>query len=318
MADVFAALNQGDAPLAAMVVDFPRRDLCSDADWDCVLEAAATARARTARPLALIASLPENMSEVVIKDVLARGLIPLLGCDEATAAIAAAAQVNRAYAAAPLWLPQIPETTTVLTEADSKAQLAAHGLRIPGSTRATSPEALASALAKATGPVVIKAEGLAHKSEAAGVIFAGPGDAQALKAACALPCESWLIEDRVTGGLAELLVGVVADPAHGYVLTLGAGGIHTEILRDTVSALLPVTEADIRALLERLRIAPLLRGYRGKPAADLSAIVQAVLAVQAFVAAHPSAVAEVEINPLIALPKGAVAVDALIQMGGPE
>ena len=318
MADVFTALNQGDAPLAAVVVDFPRRDLCSDADWDCVLEAAAAARARTARPLALIASLPENMSEAVVKDTLARGLIPLLGCEEATAAIAAAAQVNSTPASAPLWLPQMPQATTVLTEADSKARLAAHGLRIPGSTRATSPEALSEALAKATGPVVIKAEGLAHKSDAGGVIFAQPGDAQALKAASALPCASWLIEDRVAGGLAELLIGVVADPAHGYVLTLGAGGIHTEILRDTVSALLPVTEADIHALLDRLRIAPLLRGYRGKPAADLSAIVQAVLAVQEFVAAHPGAVTEVEINPLIALPQRAVAVDALIKMGGTE
>jgi acetyl-CoA synthetase len=132
-----------------------------------------------------------------------------------------------------------------------------------------------------------------------------------------MPATSFLVEEQVTGTVAELLVGVVCDPASGYVLTLGAGGTLTELLRDQTSLLLPASAADIRAALLRLRIAPLLNGYRGKPGADIDAIVAAVLAVQAYVAAHPGRIAEVEINPLLCAPDRAVAVDALVRKGEP-
>ena len=99
------------------------------------------------------------------------------------------------------------------------------------------------------------------------------------------------------------------------MLTLGAGGILTEILRDTVSLLLPVTEPEIDAALDRLRLAPLLNGYRGQPATDRSAIIRAVMAVQAYVITHAACLEEVEINPLLCTASDAVAVDALITKG---
>ena len=117
----------------------------------------------------------------------------------------------------------------------------------------------------------------------------------------------------ITGTVAELLVGVVRDPAHGYVLTLGAGGVLTEILRDTTSLLLPASNDDIRTALGKLNIAPLLAGYRGKSAADMDAIIAAVETVQAYVLANTDTVSEVEINPLLCTPDRAVAVDALIR-----
>ena len=126
-----------------------------------------------------------------------------------------------------------------------------------------------------------------------------------------------LIEEMATGGVAELLVGVICDPAHGFVLTLGAGGVLTEVLRDTVSLLVPADSAAITNALNRLRCAPLLHGYRGKPAADISAIVNAVLAVQSYVVANADTLSEVEINPLICTPVSAVAVDALIRKAAP-
>jgi hypothetical protein len=105
----------------------------------------------------------------------------------------------------------------------------------------------------------------------------------------------------------------VRDPVHGFVLTLGAGGIWTEILRDTVTRLLPITEDEIRAALADLRVAPLLRGYRGAPAANIEAVVAVVLAVQAYVASQAGMLEEVEINPLLCTPTRAVAVDALVR-----
>jgi succinyl-CoA synthetase beta subunit len=108
-------------------------------------------------------------------------------------------------------------------------------------------------------------------------------------------------------------VGVTRDDAHGFVLTLGAGGVLTEILRDTVSLLLPVQPADIKSVLTTLNCAPLLTGYRGRPAASIAAIIKAVLAVQSYVLANAQTVSEVEINPLLCTPDRAVAVDALIR-----
>jgi acetyl-CoA synthetase len=125
---------------------------------------------------------------------------------------------------------------------------------------------------------------------------------------------SYLVEEMVQGSVAELLVGVTRDPAHGFMLTLGAGGVLTELWQDTVSLLLPVTQEDIAAALSHLRIYPLLTGYRGKPAADLETVCSAVLAVQDCVIAQADRIGEVEINPLICTPTAAVAADALMTL----
>jgi succinyl-CoA synthetase beta subunit len=166
-------------------------------------------------------------------------------------------------------------------------------------------------------PLVIKAEGLAHKTEAGGVVFLRHATdlPEAQAKAMAMPCQSWLIEEMIAAPIAELLIGVLRDPAHGFVLTLGAGGTLTEILRDTTSLLLPVTEADLTQALSHLRTAPLLGGYRGQPAANHAAILRAVMAVQDYVIAHAATLEEVEINPLLCTASDAVAVDALITKG---
>lgn len=87
----------------------------------------------------------------------------------------------------------------------------------------------------------------------------------------------------------------------------------TEILRDTASVLVPSTPEDIRAALGKLKIAPLLAGFRGQRAADMDAIIAAVEAVQAYVMQNADTLGEVEINPLLCTPDKAVAVDALIR-----
>ena len=117
----------------------------------------------------------------------------------------------------------------------------------------------------------------------------------------------------IAGSVAELLVGVVRDPAHGFVLTLAAGGTLTELLADATSLLVPATGAEIDAALSRLRIARLIDGWRGAPAASRPAIIAAVLAVQSYVVDNAARLDEVEINPLLCLPTRAVAADALIR-----
>jgi acetyl-CoA synthetase len=106
------------------------------------------------------------------------------------------------------------------------------------------------------------------------------------------------------------------DPQFGQLLTLGAGGVLTELLRDSVTLLPPFTAAGIRAALGRLRVAKLLGGYRGRPAGDVAALVQAALACTRYAAANVEQLAELDLNPVIVRPAGlgAVAVDALIRL----
>jgi hypothetical protein len=96
-------------------------------------------------------------------------------------------------------------------------------------------------------------------------------------------------------------------------LTVGAGGILSEVLKDTASLLLPTTAADIEAALCTLNCFRLLQGYRGKPSANLASVVRAILALQSYVIANADTVSEVEINPLICTSKEAIAADALIR-----
>jgi len=121
----------------------------------------------------------------------------------------------------------------------------------------------------------------------------------------------------IIDGIAEVLVGALIDPQFGLTLVLGAGGVLTELLQDTVTLLPPFTPAAVRAALPRLRINRLLGGFRGKPAGDVPALVDAILAVSRYAESQLATLAELEVNPLIVRPAGAgvVAVDALIRIG---
>jgi acetyl-CoA synthetase len=120
----------------------------------------------------------------------------------------------------------------------------------------------------------------------------------------------------IADGVAEILIGMTVDPQFGQVLVLGAGGVLTELLRDTVSLLPPFTAPAIESALKRLKVGKLLAGYRGKPPADISALVDTALACTRYAAANVDKLLELDINPVIVRPagRGAVAVDALIRI----
>ncbi|MGP6088009.1 acetate--CoA ligase family protein [Antarctobacter jejuensis] len=323
----FAGMMRGqDLGLGIVVLDFPRGDRCSTADWDLVIEALSALRG--AVPLAILSSLVETLPEEVAERLVTLGIVPLCDVPSALEAVAAAAFLGRDVAAAPVLLEseatsaaseeayfQREETTKgVLSEALAKEVLARAGLSVPGLTRAATATAAGEAAARIGFPVVLKGEGFAHKSEA-GAVRLNLWSAEEVRAAAeAMRASGYLVEEMITGAVAELLIGVMRDPAHGFVLTLGAGGVWTEILQDTQTLLLPVTAEDVRGALDRLRIAPLLAGYRGAAAADMDAIAGAILAVQAFVVAYADRIEEVEINPLLCTPDRAVAADALIHL----
>ena len=119
----------------------------------------------------------------------------------------------------------------------------------------------------------------------------------------------------VTGAVAELIIGLKSDPQFGPALVIGAGGILTELLKDTVTLLLPTSRSEIERALKSLKVWKLIEGFRGK-SGDGKAVVDAAEAVARFAAAHQDRLEELDVNPLIAGPKGCVAVDALVSLTG--
>ena len=314
---VFTAMLAPHIALGVAILDFPRRDRCDPAAWEIVIDACADAMEATGIPMAVLSSLADTLPEATAQAMRARGITPLSGFAEGLAAIRAAARIGAGQTDGPPPLVPGPEpmAPNLLTEAEAKALLAAHDVQVPRGSPATGPDDAAAVAGGIGFPVVLKGMGHAHKTEA-GAVALHLSDTDAVQqAARRIGGDTFLVEEMVTDGVAELLVGILRDPAHGFVLTLGAGGVLTEVLADTVSLLLPADAPGIEAALNRLRIAPLLRGFRGKPPADRAALVSAILAVQDCAMAHAETLVELEINPLIATPGRAVAVDALIRLG---
>jgi acetyl-CoA synthetase len=294
--------------LTLIIVDYPHTDA---SDWLSATQAALAVRARSGRPVAVVATLPELMPAEVAETLMAGDVVPMNGLSEAIVAAAVAARMHMPELAAVL-PAGAPREGVLMEERAAKEALAGFGLEVPRGVAVAGLDELAEAASELRAPLVLKMTGLAHKSEAGGVALGLRSD-EVEAAARGMPEGEYLLEEMVQGAVAELLVGVVRDPAHGFVLTLGAGGVLTELWQDTTSLLIPARRSSVVKGLRMLRIWPLLEGFRGKPAADLDAVLDAVMAVQEYVIANAERVSEVEINPLICTRDAAIAVDALLR-----
>ncbi len=123
-----------------------------------------------------------------------------------------------------------------------------------------------------------------------------------------------LIEKMIEGAISELIIGVNYDPTFGKYIVIGSGGILVELLSESIPLLLPVTREDTFDALSKLKVYPILQGYRGKPSADIDAIIDVVMSVVDLITS--SDVIELDINPLLVMTKGdgAIAVDTLVTL----
>ncbi|MEP2029370.1 MAG: acetate--CoA ligase family protein [Paracoccaceae bacterium] len=308
MSDVWSAMTDADIAMTLSIVDYPHTDA---SDWACATQAAIEARERSGRPFAVVATLSELMPHEVAKELLANGVTPMMGLTETIAAAEVAVR-RSAPVAEPLLAAGADREGNVLTEAEAKSELARFGLNVPVSDIAESAVAVGRLASVMPEPLVLKGMGVAHKSDV-GAVRIGLTAAEVEAAATDMPTDTFLIEEMINGGVAELLVGINRDPAHGFVLTLAAGGTMTEILADAVSLMVPTDDLAIKQALTKLKIYPLLTGFRGNPPANINAICAAVQAIQSYVIENADTVCEVEVNPLICTPARAVAADALIR-----
>ena len=222
---------------------------------------------------------------------------------------------------APAVLPPAPPSD--LTPDNLDATLARYGITLPQSCAVSTADAAADAAAEIGFPVALKIRSadIVHKTEAGGVKLDLKNRQDVLDAANHLhkaalaahpkaKIEGFLVQQMVSG--LETIVGVHSDPLYGPLLLVGSGGILVELVRDAAQRLLPVDTRDMTAMIDSLKLAPLLAGYRGRPASDRAALEAAALGLARFYLDHRDRIAEIEINPLMVNAQGAVAVDVRI------
>ena len=323
LTEMFSAAMAPGFDLSMLICDFPRGDRCSVESWEPAVQGIISATRRTKARTAIVASLPELMPEDRCAQFMAAGIAPLGGIEDALIAADASAGIADAWEA-PSAVPLARSVarlsdnaaTTVWSEEESKRALEKYGLTIPYSEEAGDLNAAEEAAERAGYPVAVKVVGVAHKTEIGGVILNLMDRGQVNIAATKVMahCDMVLVEKMIEGGLVELIVGVTRDPVYGPMLTIGAGGVLAELLEDTATLLLPATDNDIHLALSGLKIAKLIAGYRGKPAADLDAAVAAIQSIAKFAEANAETLEELDVNPLIVCEEGAYAADALIRV----
>ena len=222
-------------------------------------------------------------------------------------------------------IPEVPAPAPPAEGDDyltARSLLAAVGVRFVGQRTVRSAKAAGQAAREIGYPVVLKALGLLHKSDAGGVVI-GLADEGALFGAYArverrLAPPTFSVEAMapLSEGV-ELLIGARWDPRFGPVALAGAGGVYAEILRDTAVALAPIDEEQAESMLRSLRIAPLLLGARGRPPLALGAAARAMVALAHAAVIHPE-FSEIEINPLLVTGTEAIALDARVVRAMPH
>jgi len=208
-----------------------------------------------------------------------------------------------------------------LTPSEAQAIVEHAGLSIAASRVTTTIEDALAAAHDIGYPVALKAAGpeIVHKTDVGGVILNIANDTALREAYSMLTTRvgsamtAAVVQQMVAGGV-ELLIGAVTDPMFGPVIACGSGGVLVDLLHDTTFRLHPVSDVDATEMVQGLKSAALLRGYRGQPASDEGAVVDALRRVSALVEICPE-IQELELNPLKVFSRGARAVDVRVRVG---
>ncbi len=327
---VFRTVLNAGYDAVGFMLDCPPEQKADTSSYHRVIDefiaaAQAAAAGGAASRAALMASLPETISAGIRKRCFDGGVVPLQGQREALEALSLAGGIGAAWRSrlgAQLHVPPkrgAGSQAYSLSEAEGKQALAAFGIPIPRGRVVTVGQVPETAAALGF-PVVIKAVGahLEHKSEVGGVVLNVRSTAEAAAAGARLAAlsDTLLVEQMTTDGVAEILIGVIVDPQFGQVLVLGAGGVLTELLSDSVSLLPPWTRESISEALRRLAVAKLLTGFRGKPRGDTGALMECILQIARYASATSATLIEIDVNPVIVRPdgEGVVAVDTMIRL----
>jgi acetyl coenzyme A synthetase (ADP forming)-like protein len=210
-----------------------------------------------------------------------------------------------------------------LPDAEVEHLLSCYSIPLVRSEHAPTPEGAGAAASAIGRPVALKAFGpeIVHKTDMGAVELGLSGAAEVDRAARLMTerlaaqgvtAEGFVVQEMVPGGV-EMLVGVAHDPLFGPVVACSAGGTAVELVRDVSVRITPLTDLDAEEMVRSLKTFPLLDGFRGAPKADVAALEEIILRVGELVEAHPE-IAEMDCNPVMVLPTGALVVDARVRL----
>ncbi len=214
---------------------------------------------------------------------------------------------------------KIDSDETVLTEFESKELLEEIGIQVPAQKLTASKEETVKAAEEIGLPVVMKlmAEDIVHKSDT-GAVKLNIKTTEEVEIAydelMNIPTQKAKrisVQKMADEPITELIIGMTTDPQFGPALMFGIGGILVELLEDVSFRIAPVTEYDCREMIKEIKGFPILDGYRGKPKADINAIVDVLMKISDLVIKYEE-INELDLNPVFIYEKGLICVDARI------
>lgn len=220
----------------------------------------------------------------------------------------------------------LSDKTEALSEFDSKAEMKAYGVSVPGQAIARSEEELKTIITEMKFPVVLKINSseILHKTDAGGVKLNINSEEEALAAyneilvnvaknAPGASIDGILVQEMVKSGI-EIIIGVTNDKQFGPMLLVGLGGIFVEVFKDAVLYPAPMNKKEALAMIGKLKAYKLLKGYRGSAPCDIDALADMMVKISEYAKEHKDELKEMDLNPVFVYPEGegVCAVDALI------
>ncbi|MEM7499922.1 MAG: acetate--CoA ligase family protein [Pseudomonadota bacterium] len=316
---------------AMMVQNYPREGMWDIAEYEAQLEALAAACAGHDVAAVQLAPMVDCFPAGARAQTTALGVVPMQGLEECIAALDHAVHWQERRAALSGEAGRVPAApagpTRRLDEAEAKAALAAAGMPV-AEHRIATVETAAAAAAEIGFPVALKAldARLLHKTEA-GAVRLGLGDPAAVSAAAVamgaemaarapgIPLDRVLVEAMADEPVAEVMASISHDPSVGPLMLIAGGGTQAELWGDSTLLAAPFTRPEIARAFDRLRIARLVAGWRGRPAGDREALLDALEALARC--AEATGAREIEVNPIVVLREGVLAVDAVMCVPAP-
>ena len=320
----FKQMISGNFAATMLLLDWPRTQESEQKDWDLTLLALSDAISGTREKTIVLASIADCMPKRIIKECQKYGIAPMIGLDICLKALNHSYRIGLAFQKSSMQSIEIlrslshPSKISTLTEFEGKKLLKKYGIPVPdGKIISSTSEALIAA-EKIHYPITLKVSDveLVHKTEL-GAVMLNINDPLALEKACQDLFKigsSLLIEKMVQDSVAELIIGVGLDPIFGKYIIIGSGGILVELFKESIPLLFPVNREDVSLALSKLKVFPLINGYRGNPQGDVEMIIDCVMATVKLVSEND--IDELDINPLLVLKRGSgvIAVDTLIKL----
>lgn len=331
--ETLSTMIGGDYDYAFLVIDYPAEETGERPECDLIAKVFEQTLNKYKIPGAIASAFPELMPSYARENLHSAGIPALQGVQTGLESVGLMMrycsirdrylQTNEIHQAPLLKAEPLGNKLITLDEWESKQSLKEFGLPIPKGCIAK-PDSVVEAAKNLQFPVVAKivSAELPHKTESGAVVLNIQNSDQLEKEVknmlgrqnTDLILNKILIEEMCSQPVAELIVGVKREPGFGLALIIGAGGMMVELLQDSCSLLLPTTRESVRRAVQGLKVAQLINGFRNKPKGDMDAAVDAIMAVAKYAEKNSSVISELDINPLLVLEEGVVAVDALISV----